>query len=236
MEITFISDTHGKHKKLNLKGGDLIIFSGDLSSVGYSHEIKDFLKWFSKTPYFYKVFISGNHDFYFDHSRTPYTQKGIDRFGKPHYSEENINQMLSDFPNITYLNDSGCDFEGIKIWGSPITPWFHDWAFNRTRGKDIKKHWDLIPEDIDILITHGPPHGILDFVDRAMEPQGCEDLWNRVLEVKPLIHCFGHIHEGYGSKEFHGINFINSSILNERNEFQNAPINIILKNNEIEFV
>ena len=236
MKITIISDLHNKYNRIELSGGDLIICCGDVSSMGYSGEIEIFLNWFNKTNYRYKVFIAGNHDFYFDYSREAYTRQGAQRWKNPQYTEEDVSKLLSQYPDIIYLNDSGCEIEGIKIWGSPITPWFHDWAFNRLRGEDIKTHWDMIPEDTDILITHGPPKGILDQVGDNYESQGCEHLWNRVLEVNPIIHCFGHIHEGYGAKEFHGINFINASALNHRNVYQNKAIDLILEDNIVDFI
>lgn len=114
------------------------------------------------------------------------------------------------------------------MWGSPVTPWFHDWAWNRMRGEDIKKHWNLIPDETTILLTHGPPKGIL---DRLSKPNndgetnpGCEELMEAVLRVKPLIHSFGHIHEGRGMTEKDGITFVNSSCLNEYYDPVHIPV------------
>jgi Icc-related predicted phosphoesterase len=107
--------------------------------------------------------------------------------------------MLMNSPDFHYLQDSEVEVEGLKVYGSPWTPWFHDWAFNAQRGEDIKGLWDNIPGDTDILVTHGPPlgHG-----DRVLYPPGqrvgCEDLLNRVKEIKPRLHVFGHIHEDSG--------------------------------------
>jgi Icc-related predicted phosphoesterase len=121
------------------------------------------------------------------------------------------------------LNDSGITIEGIKFWGSPITPWFHDWAYNRF-GFEIKEHWDLIPSDTDILITHGPPFGVLDTVIRGNENVGCEFLMNRIKEINPKIHAFGHIHEADGIWETPKTLFINASSLSVRYEYTNKPI------------
>ena len=194
MKIIAISDTHGQHKDLQLPEGDILLHAGDVSKRGSRAEIMDFLFWFSEQPHKYRIFIAGNHDFYFE------------KTGKE--------QINSDMPkNVVYLNDSGTEIEGIKIWGSPIQPWFYDWAFNRQRGPDIKKHWDLIPNDTDILLTHGPAYGILDLTmdGRAV---GCEDLLKKIQDIKPKYHICGHIHEAYGQERAGETNFINASVLN----------------------
>ena len=126
---------------------------------------------------------------------------------------------------IIYLNDSGIEIDGITFWGSPITPWFFNWAFNRHRGEAIKKHWDLIPHNIDVLITHGPAHTILDKTTKGA-CAGCEGLLQKVQEIKPKVHICGHIHEAYGKTEKYGTVFINASILNEKYELRNHAASI----------
>jgi Icc-related predicted phosphoesterase len=197
MKIDTISDTHGKHKKIILPGGDILICSGDISGSGELGEVLAFLNWFADQDYRYLVMIAGNHDFIF---------------------QENPELMAEECKkrNIIYLNDSGVEIEGIKFWGSPIQPWFHDWAFNRGRGPEIKKHWDLIPEDTEVLITHGPPYLILDGVPRAggwEENVGCQDLYDRIIQTKIKLHVFGHIHEGAGYRYFEGRTYVNASSL-----------------------
>jgi len=194
MKIVAISDSHGHHHSLSIPDGDLLIHAGDLSKRGLKIEITDFLDWFSAQPHKHKVFIAGNHDFFFENE----------------YASE-IQKLIPD--NVIYLNDSAFVVEGIKIWGSPIQPWFYDWAFNRKRGADIKKHWDLIPIDTDLLITHGPAHGILDLT-MDYRNVGCEELLKRIYEVKPKYHICGHIHEAHGVLEKDGITYINASQLN----------------------
>jgi len=130
-------------------------------------------------------------------------------------------------PNIIYLNDSGVSIDGLKIWGSPIQPWFYDWAFNRQRGADILRHWNQIPEDTDLLITYGPAHGILDLTT-SNESVGCSDLLSRIREVNPQVHISGHIHEAYGELEKFGIKFINASVVNANYMMTNEPIEIEL--------
>jgi Icc-related predicted phosphoesterase len=206
MKAVIISDTHGRHEQLILPKGDLIIHAGDVSMRGMKLEIEAFLEWFSSLDFRYKVFIAGNHDFFFE-------------FSDAHTIAELLPQ------DVTYLNDSSTEIEGIKIWGSPITPWFHDWAFNRHRGPDIKKHWDIIPVDTDVVITHGPVHGILDKT-KAGYAVGCEDLMEKINEIRPKYHICGHIHEAYGMMDIDETCHINASILDLNYHVVNEPIEI----------
>ncbi|MEM9919561.1 MAG: metallophosphatase domain-containing protein [Bacteroidota bacterium] len=204
MRCVAISDTHGQHSSLQLPPGDLLIHAGDVAKAGGVNEIKDFLYWFAEQPHTHKVFIAGNHDFYFE--RAP---------------ESEITTLIPD--TIHYLNDSSTLIEGIKIHGSPVQPWFLDWAFNRQRGADIDRHWQLIPEDTDILLTHGPPKNILDTTFR-MQSVGCEMLAAKIEAIRPKYNIFGHIHEAYGQLEQNGTTFINASVLNLRYQLVNAPV------------
>ncbi|MCU0434118.1 MAG: metallophosphatase domain-containing protein [Bacteroidia bacterium] len=204
MKFLAISDTHGQHDKLQLPPADAIIHAGDISSRGRESEVADFLRWFSKLDYKYRIFIAGNHDFFFEKNPA-----------------EKVKQFIPD--NVIYLNDSGITIEGIHIWGSPISPWFYDWAFNRHRGSDIDKHWQLIPADTDILVTHGPVYGLLDKVTRG-EEVGCKDLLRKVQEIKPAVHLCGHIHEAYGQINAGDTLFINASVLDEDYRMKNAPV------------
>ena len=225
MNITFISDTHTKHHELtaDLSGGPIIVHAGDVSFRGTRYEIKEFLDWFDSLPYMHKILIPGNHDFFFDYDRVARTPQGRIRHGNAAHSKEDVDALISEYPNIHILNDSGVTIEGIRFWGSPITPWFHDWAFNRWT-HEIKEHWDLIPEDTDVLITHGPPYGILDEVIRGRENVGCQYLLDKVKQIKPKIHVFGHIHETNGVEQIDGTVFINASSLGFRYDYDNPPI------------
>ena len=204
MKIVVISDTHGKHRLVKLPKGDVLIHAGDVSFRGERYEVEDFLKWFSNQPHPHKIFIAGNHDFFFERTKP----KAI----------ESIMPV-----NVTYLNDSGIDINGCKIWGSPITPQFFQWAFNRKRGEAVRRHWELIPMDTNILITHGPPYRIL---DQTVYDQyvGCKDLLLRVQEVAPQYHLFGHIQEAYGNVIQNGTRFINASIVNESYDMVHRPV------------
>ena len=229
IRITFISDTHNKHKQVTslLPGGDLLLHAGDLTSMGYQHEIQSFCSWFDKlNDYDHKVFIAGNHDWGFQDNT------------------EKIMEIVNSYKWIDYLQDNmilvGENYgEMIKIWGSPWQPEFYDWAFNLPReGKELKEKWDLIPSDVDILITHGPAHGYLDRVIGGWENLGCELLAEAIKAKKPKIHVCGHIHSGYGYIFDGDTHYINASVLNEQYNFTNKPLTVDWdpKTNELEFL
>jgi len=207
-KLVFISDTHGLHKQLKLPSGDFIIHAGDISSRGGKEEVKQFLDWFSNLEYPNKIFIAGNHDFFFEMA-----------------TAKEIEDLIPE--NVVYLNDSYAKIDGISFWGSPVQPWFYNWAFNRKRGEEIKKHWDLIPNQIDVLITHGPPYKILDQTIRN-EIVGCKDLLEKINKIDLKIHVFGHIHEAYGRANINGVKFINASMLGESYKLSNSAITVSL--------
>ncbi|HYK57236.1 MAG TPA: metallophosphatase domain-containing protein [Flavisolibacter sp.] len=208
MKFVVLADTHSRHRGVKLPKGDVLIHAGDISYRGEKLEVEDFLSWFGKQDFEHKIFIAGNHDFLFEKIK-----------------EKDLIKLIPD--GIIYLNDSGTSIHGINIWGSPITPKFFNWAFNRTRGGEIQKHWTQIPSDTDLLITHGPPFGILDQTgnDRHV---GCKDLLNTIQEINPQVHVFGHIHESYGTTKNFGIKFINASLTNDSFELMNKPIVFVL--------
>ena len=216
MRITFISDTHTKHKQIteDLPGGDLLIHAGDLSSMGHEHEIENFCKWFdSLNQYDTKVFIAGNHDWGFQNN------------------SEKIMGLLTGYKTIDYLQDDllgiGEDYETmIKIWGSPWQPEFYNWAFNLPRqGEELQEKWEQIPMNTDILITHGPSWGKVDTVYHSRSvPLGCELLRDRIAVVKPKIHVCGHIHTGHGHVFDGETHFINAAVLDERYQYSHKPL------------
>ena len=162
-----------------------------------------FLWWFGNLPYQHKVFIAGNHDFYF---------------------EKNI-QLREKYVNagIIYLCDSDVILNDIKIWGSPWSPEYNNFAFNKKRGDEMSKVWQNIPDDVDILLTHTPPYSILDY-----EPKegnlGCRDLLYKVMQIQPKIHAFGHIHFSYGQVNLNSTTYVNCCILDENYKVRNEPI------------
>ncbi len=207
MTITCLSDTHSLHHRIpSIPDADILIHAGDISKYGDESQVVDFLHWFSALPHKHKIFIAGNHDFFFENKREDY-----------------IRTVIPD--NVIYLNDSGCEINGIRIWGSPISPEFMNWAFNRKRDTEIQQHWNKIPENTDILITHGPPAGILDTTTN-FQKTGCEDLLNTVLKIRPAFHIFGHIHEAHGIITQASTTFVNAAILDEKYRIKNKPIMI----------
>jgi len=234
MKITHISDTHNKHNQLNglLPGGDLLIHSGDISSLGRKSEVERFVKWFNDIDnYTNKVFIAGNHDMTFDREqllrdklayfegKTEYDTECAE--GKPDWLKELLGIHLR--PNVFYLENSFVEIDQIKIWGSPITPSFgYGWAFNKDRGYDINQIWSTIPMDTDIVITHGPIHSYCDRTNREGLNVGCEQLYHRLNEVQPQLHFSGHIHEAYGYRQtkwgyaFNGCNCDLSYLVNNK--------------------
>jgi Icc-related predicted phosphoesterase len=201
MRIVCISDTH--NREITVPDGDLVIHAGDATMGGTLDEIAGFNAWFSTLPHKHKIFIAGNHDWLFE------TQPATAR------------KLLDS--DIIYLQDSGVNIEGFAIYGSPWQPRFYDWAFNLNRGREMAEKWELIPAQTDILITHGPPSGILDLTMQD-DHAGCEELIKKVSEIAPRVHIFGHIHEGYGILERSGTRFVNASNCDERYRLVNAPI------------
>lgn len=193
IKIVCISDTHCQLDACDIPEGDMIIHSGDALSRGTVLEFSKFINTFQSLPHKYKIYVPGNHDIITE-------------------TNETVIKEQCKKNNIIYLNDSGIEIENIKLWGSGVTPRFHNWAWNRDsldsgtsytdsnpKYKPIQPHWDLIPADTDILITHGPPYGILDISVHNGANCGCKLLKNRILEVKPKYHLFGHIHH-YGGQ------------------------------------
>ena len=210
MNVTFISDTHSKHDELNLKGGYMLIHAGDVCNRGLESEVVAFLNWFKNQNYKHKIFIAGNHDWFFEQETDDYIKDIIPK-------------------EVIYLNDSGVCIDGINIWGSPVQPTFYDWAFNRNRGEAINRHWQIIPNNTDILITHGPAFGILDQTQDGRHV-GCDNLLLKIKEIKPKIHVFSHIHEAHGILEFDGTTFVNASVLDLGYTMTNHPIIVDFEN------
>jgi len=227
MRITFISDTHSKHKQIthDLPGGDLLIHAGDMSSMGYREEIKNFCDWFdSINNYYHKVFIAGNHDWGFI-DQIKFTISGEAEI------PESTQQILNSYKTFDYLFDDKVEVgeavdKLIKIYGSPWQPEFYNWAFNLQRkGTKLFDKWEAIPENTDILITHGPAYGFVDTVKfRPNENLGCELLAARIAKIKPKIHVCGHIHTGYGHYFDGTTHYINAAVLDERYAYTQKPM------------
>lgn len=226
MKIIHISDTHNKHKQIKWNfdpaNADMIICTGDFSGYGQKHEVESFLKWFQKLPIQYKVLVAGNHDRSFDPERAKET--GGDGIDKPEWLKEYLAEYTKYDALHFYLENSSCEIEGIKIWGSPCTPDFNParWAFNKSRGEVIEQIWQTIPKDTDIIATHGPVMYKLDYVEWDKEFTGCENLLNHVKRIKPLLFLCGHIHEGYGVTYDQDTTYSNAAIC----DLGYLPVNI----------
>lgn len=205
MKIVAISDVHTKISKVTLPSGDLLLIAGDLTLSGTIQELIKFNSDLEVIKPLYKngiVCIAGNHDWLFQ------KQHGVAK---------------SLVTNAQYLEDELIEICGIKIWGSPYSKWYYDWAFNLHPGKELQDKWSKIPDNIDIVMTHGPCFNILDRVPRG-ESVGDKDLLDAILRAKPKFHICGHIHNGYGMKKFHDITFINASSCDESYAPINPPI------------
>ena len=191
MKILHLSDTHGKHHLLkNLPKANIIVHSGDVSEDGTESEVLDFLNWFCGLDYQFKIFVAGNHDFCLESGQI---------------------EGLSE--NCHYLSNSGAEIDGIEFWGVPY------FLSNELNG-DTEQLMSKIPKETNILITHRPPYGILDFDDG--NNFGCVDLLQTVPKIRPKYHLFGHIHAGYGIEKSQHTTFINASLV-RKNKVVNEP-------------
>jgi len=204
--LVLLADMHGFYKSVDIPDGDIAIFAGDLLLNGELPDLKDFNAFLGRLPHKHKIVIAGNHDFC------------IER-----YPEQSRNQLTNAF----YLQDQAVTLMGIKFYGSPWQPEFMNWAFNLPRGEALKQKWDLIPEDTEVLITHGPPYGFLDTTAEG-EHAGDQELAEAIKRVKPRVNVFGHIHESYGSVESGGTTFINVCICDGMNRPVNSPVTLTL--------
>lgn len=221
MLICCISDLHGSFP--TLREADLLIIAGDLTTRDSPNCWNEFLQWLRNTKFRKRVIIGGNHD--------ARAQRGL--------------IDLRSNANFDYLQDSGIEFEGQKIWGAPWTRKFRGqnptaMAFALDTEIQMKERWELIPADTDILVTHAPPFGILDSIPYETRV-GCVQLANQYTSkrIAPWLHVFGHIHSGYGIR----INpssipsetmFINAAYMNEDYHPINKPIYVEVEDVECE--
>lgn len=188
MRIVAVADTHTFEADLGaIPGGDVLVHAGDLVRGGTLEELAEVAAWLRRLPHRHKVVVAGNHDGCFRDARAA----AVALLGDAHY-----------------LEDSGIELDGVRFWGSPWQPAYNDWWFNLPRGPALAQKWALIPEDVDVLVTHGPPlgHGDQGPVEGRA---GCADLLARVRRVRPPLHLFGHIHQDGGVSEEAGVVFAN---------------------------
>jgi len=204
MKIICLADTHGHHRKLRIPDVDLLLFAGDMEATSFSR-LADFSDWLASIPLPIerKIIIAGNHDGVFELYPTE-ARRRLDGIA-------------------TYLENSSCTVAGLKVYGTPVSLAFNNWFFNIVDDGSIQAYWDSIPPDTDILLTHQPPLGILDS-DSRQKNLGCSRLLSRVKEVKPRLHCFGHIHPSYGFKISGSTTFVNAAICDDWNTVVHEPL------------
>jgi len=212
MKLVITSDCHGKLNLSNLPKGDVLIIAGDLLANRYGNrnddaryqleELLAFDRACRHTQFDRILLIAGNHDWVFERNK----------------------EARHALKNITYLEDEAVEIDGVKFYGSPHQPEFFDWAFNLPRkGPELAGYWKRIPNDTEVLITHGPPYGILDRPFGRQDHAGCELLLERVQQIKPRLHVFGHIHGSYGRVQIDETLYVNASLCNEVYRPVNPP-------------
>ena len=188
VRIVAVADTHLYHRGLRVPDGDLFVHAGDLCRHGSLDELRVALDWIHALPHAHKLIVAGNHDWAFQ--RMPSEARALAR-------------------DLVYLEDAGCTVAGLRAWGSPWQPAFCDWAFNLPRGAPLAAKWALIPDGLDLLVTHGPPRGFGDASGYSADRQGCADLLVHIERARPRLHLFGHIHEDGGHWTAGGTTFVN---------------------------
>eukprot|EP00466_Bigelowiella_natans_P008243 jgi/Bigna1/89807/estExt_fgenesh1_pg.C_560005 len=226
LTVVCISDTHTHHAKLGtLPRGDILIHAGDFTETGRPENIEAFLKWFEGQPHKHKILISGNHEMTLD--REFYSRAPRKRFHhKRAYDAKETRELVTNPKRrFTYLENNSVCVEGITIFGTPLTPPHAKTAFERPREK-LRFEFAQIPSNVDILVSHSPPYGILDFTRKHIHA-GCKELLSIVRKVKPKFHIFGHIHEGHGKVILEDTIHVNACSIQGRGHMPkgfNAPI------------
>lgn len=204
-----MSDSHNEAINIEIPDGDVLLHAGDFTKKGTLGEVLAFNSFLRNLSHKHKVVIAGNHDFAFDF-------EAFDRKARVNPELRHIDpaKIKNALRSCVYLEDTEVEICGYKIWGSPWVIQHYPGAFTLRDRSVLKSKWDLIPSNIDILLTHSPPYGICD--SDSARNFGSPELRDRVQEIKPLVHVFGHIHEGYGKYQDNGITYLNSAMVNKR--------------------
>jgi Icc-related predicted phosphoesterase len=202
MDLVLFGDTHELHREVEIPSGDVLICVGDFTMFSRSMSaIEDFNEWLGELPHGHKIIVPGNHESFL----------------------ETEPQRRSLLDNATVLIDESIEIEGLRIYGSPMTPLFGA-AFGKPSHKERRRHWGEIPNDTDVLITHGPPFGVLDLSPDSAEPMGDPELRDRVRELPSIkLHAFGHVHGAHGSVEKDGVMFVNVALVGSLFSLEHAP-------------
>ncbi len=200
--IVCISDTHELHREVDVPDGDILIHAGDFTMFSKSAAaILDFNEWLGELPHRYKVVVPGNHEFFLE-------------------ADSSRRRLVS---NAVVLIDEGLEMMGLRVWGSPITP-LSGGAFGRSSPKDRSRLYAAIPADVNILVTHGPPYGVLDRSPGTLHNQGCPELREAVNRLNPQLHLFGHIHGAHGMANIGETLFVNAAMLGLDGGIDSEPI------------
>ena len=233
MKFIAISDTHCA--EVPIPDGDVLLHAGDFTYRGNHPEVFEAARWMKSLPHKSKIAVAGNHDRMAEKESGRFADM-MQEAGVHYLFDSGV--VISPEGKVSPWSPAGPEQPGIKIHGSPWQPEFCNWAFNLPRGAQLKEKWDLIPDSTDILITHGPAYGILDRAPRDgweygmsdedlemySEKVGCWDMLQAIKRVKPKVHLFGHIHADYGVREVGGTKHINASIMDERYDPVNKPV------------
>jgi len=217
MKCVCVADTHGIHiekicnktRTLHIEDeGDVFIHAGDFCNTGEIIDVIRFNEWLVTDKIFarfkYVLVVPGNHDVVFEQAF------------------DFACNYLDD--RVTILLDKEIIIDKIKFYGSPWQLPFNNWAFNLPE-IDLKEKFNKIPKDTNVLITHSPPLGTLDRTQTKPD-LGSKSLADKIDEIRPQFHVFGHIHEGYGKYYYKtdNITYLNVSLLNELYDLKNKPI------------
>jgi Icc-related predicted phosphoesterase len=189
LRLVLLSDTHQHHREIDVPDGDILIHAGDFTFFSKSLKaILDFNHWLGELPH-RCVAVPGNHEFFLE--ADPSRRSLID--------------------NASILINEGIVIQGLRIWGSPVTP-LYGGAFGLSSAEDRRRLYARIPENTDVLVTHGPPYGILDSSPSSGMHSGCRELFDAVMRVRPRLHVFGHVHDAYGIFVTNHTTFVNACL------------------------
>ena len=200
MQLEIISDTHGKHEFLTLKGADVLVHCGDFSH-GSREEIISFLEWLSEQEHEHKILIAGNHD------------RWLGEMAEMEELKEDFRNFVFRSYGVIYLHDDSVLIDEINFYGSPYSVTFYSWSFMESE-EELAKRYKNIPDNTQVLLTHTPVRNILDKTSKG-EYVGSKALGHRVAELEHLqLHCCGHIHDSYGVMDVEGVTYVNASVEN----------------------
>lgn len=207
MRVVIVSDTHGRHRALGRLSGDVLIHCGDVDNLfqRYPTPVEAVDRWFGEQDFAHILCVGGNHDV---------------------EVETRVMARLAPFQNATFLHEAGVEIEGLRFYGVSWVPDLMGHAFFAD-DEMLERAWDRIPDDVDVLITHTPPGGILDVSSRG-RPLGCPLLARRLRQIQPQLHCFGHVHASAGQRRIGETTYVNATSVNSELVVSRPPVVIDL--------